>query len=132
MSQADPISLIHKRAGKWWKDGRQEWCAYCGVKLTAKQNDLSHRTQDHVLPKVHRAAGSRDVTIPACRQCNQAKAQKTIPEFLLSRHFKKVRRSPKPNQWPLQDLWLIMALASTEQARSLSRDWPADKSKPHP
>jgi hypothetical protein len=48
----------------------------------------------------------------------------SLPEFLVSQHFQKVRENKHRNQWPLQDLWLVMALAAVERARTHAEAWP--------
>lgn len=118
---ANPIQLISRRTGNWWADDRRNWCAYCGDTLEGQTNGAPKATRDHVVPKAHKG---RHITVPACRPCNQAKANRSLPEFMLTQHFIKVRELARPHQWLLRDLWLVMALASVEQARSLSETWP--------
>ncbi|MBP0440914.1 HNH endonuclease [Tianweitania sediminis] len=121
MSQANPIALISRKTGNWWADDRRHWCAYCGDKLEGKAGSTPKATRDHVLPRAHLG---RHVTIPACRPCNQAKANTSLPDFLLTPYFASVRARERSTRWPLRDLWLVMALAAVEQARSLSDTWP--------
>lgn len=121
MSQANPVDLINKKTGNWWADDRRHWCAYCGDRLEGQVAGAPKSTRDHVLPRAH---VGRHITIPACRPCNQAKANKSLPDFLLTTYFISVRQREKPRRWPLRDLWLVTALAAVEQARSLSETWP--------
>jgi hypothetical protein len=65
------------------------------------------------------------VTIPACQPCNQAKGSRALADFLNSPYFVQARGKKLPKQWSLRDLWLAMALAAVEQARSVSKDWPS-------
>ncbi|MEW9808134.1 HNH endonuclease [Mesorhizobium marinum] len=81
------------------------------------------RTYDHVIPRAHKG---RHVTIPACRPCNATKGKTGLPEFMTSEYFSSIRKKRKPNQWSLRDLWLVMALAAVEQARSNAQAWPVD------
>lgn len=115
---AEPSNLIVRKTGDWWKDDRRNWCAYCGERI-AKASDAGDRvallTRDHVISKAHKG---RHVTIPSCRPCNQEKGSDGLPQFLLSDYFDKVRKRKRPNCWPLRDLWLVMALAAVEQART--------------
>ena len=122
---ADPAALIARRTGDWWQDDRRNWCAYCGIAVkpkgaVAKGQEIA--TRDHVMPRAHKG---RHVTIPACQPCNREKGATGLPAFLLSDYFSKRRDSARPNRWPLRDLWLVMALAAVEQARSESEAWPA-------
>lgn len=84
--------------------------------MTKEQKDPAFSTQDHIVPKAHRPPATPGTTIPACRKCNEAKGKRTLPEFFLSRHFKKVRTRSDQHQWSMRDLWLAMALASVETA----------------
>jgi len=122
MSKTNPISLINKKTGNWWADHRKDWCAYCGVALEKGGTRPATATRDHVFPRAHQG---RHVTIPSCRCCNQAKANKSLAEFMLTPHFNQARERRLPHQWPLRDLWLVMALAAVEQARSFSDEWPS-------
>ena len=119
---ADPIALMKRKTGDWWQDDRRYWCAYCGVAIKGgAERSTGEPTRDHVIPKAHKG---RHVTIPACRECNQKKGKTGLPEFLLTAYFSGVRQRRRPNQWHLRDLWLVMALAAVEQARTYSLNWP--------
>jgi hypothetical protein len=118
---ADPVALITKKTGDWWQDDRRNWCAYCGVSLgnTADANFKRKRTYDHVIPRAHKG---RHVTIPACLPCNANKGKTGLPEFMVGDYFSSIRQTRNPNQWSLRDLWLVMALAAVEQARSAAEE----------
>lgn len=121
---ADPATLISRKTGNWWQDSRRQWCAYCGASIdfNANKSGDANATRDHVIPKSHNAGGMR---IPACRACNVARASKSLPEFLNSEHFNKVRKSEQcSNAWSLRDLWLVLAYAAVEQAYRHSDEWP--------
>ncbi len=110
-----PAALISRRTGDWWQDDRRNWCAYCGSGLGKENATNGKRTRDHVIPRAHKG---RHVTIPACQPCNVQKGKVGLPEFMLTDYFSSVRATRKPNRWSLCDLWLVMALAAVEQARS--------------
>jgi hypothetical protein len=78
-------------------------------------------TADHVIPRAH---GGGSITIPSCRGCNREKGSKSLPEFLASPYFAKIRESKHKNQWSLRDLWLALGLAAVEQARANANTWP--------
>jgi hypothetical protein len=121
---SSPQQLITKRTGDWWQDDRRNWCAYCGIAISNDPKGKARKfTKDHVLSRRH---GNRQVTIPACQQCNTKKGKLPLSEFLLSTDFEQERAKKRPQRWHLRDLWLVMALASVEQARSLENDWPVD------
>ncbi len=119
---ADPAALIVRKTGDWWQDDRRNWCAYCGVALSRKDSALEKPTRDHIISRMHKG---RHVTIPSCRPCNTNKGKYGLPEFMLSKYFVTVRQAKRPNQWSLRDLWLVMAMAAVEQARSNAASWPA-------
>jgi hypothetical protein len=121
---ADPAALITRKTGDWWQDDRRNWCAYCGVSLGENTDAGSKRkrTYDHVIPRAHKG---RHVTIPACQPCNANKGKTGLPEFMVGDYFSSIRQKKRPNQWSLRDLWLVMALAAVEQARSNVEAWPA-------
>ena len=77
----------------------------------------SGATEDHVIPLAHKGG---PVTIPACRGCNVEKGSKSLPEFLTSSYFSKIRENKHRNQWSLRDLWLVLALAAVERASKLN------------
>lgn len=116
---SSPQQLITRRTGDWWQDGRRNWCAYCGIAIAPTPSGKAVRkaTQDHVVSRAHKG---RAVTVPACQPCNQAKGKHALADFLLSPHLHLAREKQRPNRWSMSDLWLVMALASVEQARSLS------------
>lgn len=120
----NPAALISKKTGDWWQDDRRNWCAYCGVSLGDHDESslVRKRTYDHVIPRAHKG---RHVTIPACKPCNAKKGKMGLPEFIVGEYFASIREMKNPNQWSLRDLWLVMALAAVEQARSNAANWPA-------
>ena len=121
---ADPRKLIvYKAGGDWWQDERRNWCAYCGTGLdfAANKRGQANATRDHVIPKSHNTGG---IKIPACRSCNQARAAKSLPEFLGSPYFNGIRSKKRKQAWSLRDLWLVLAYAATEQAYKHSDEWP--------
>jgi len=64
----------------FWNVGPQ-LCHYCDVEL-----NKFNRTKDHVIPRAH--GGSElgfSNLIPACKECNWAKADKKLIVFLLER-----------------------------------------------
>lgn len=107
--------MIARRTGDWWKDERRHWCAYCGDKLAPKaQTPTGRFTRDHVIPRKHKG---RHITIPACQPCNAAKADKGLPEFMLTPYFQDARGKARPHRWLMRDLWLVIALAAVHQAK---------------
>lgn len=111
--------LLFDALGDWWGDDRRKWCAYCGIPMKlrcAKGKPIPPQksTKDHVIPKTHDGGL---VTIPACRSCNQAKGTLSMPEFLLGEHFIEKRKQKHGNQWPVEDLWLVTALAAVKRSR---------------
>ena len=118
---ADAASdLLIDALGDWWKDDRRKWCAYCGIAMKlrcAKGKPIPPQkaTRDHVIAKTH---NGRLITIPACRSCNQAKGTMSMPEFLLSDYFAHKRKQKHRNQWPVEHLWIVTALAAIKQFRS--------------
>jgi hypothetical protein len=122
MPHANPIALLAQKTGNWWADERRNWCAYCGDSLQGRVEGAVKATRDHVLPRAHTG---RHVTIPACRACNLAKSSKSLSEFLLTKDFAKAQSHCRPHRWSIRDLWLVLALAAVEQARSNSQAWPS-------
>jgi 5-methylcytosine-specific restriction endonuclease McrA len=114
MTGTNPAALINRKTGDWWADERRNWCAYCGVAIANEAGKLPSATRDHVVPRAHKG---RHVTIPCCRACNRQKADRGLPEFMLTAYFAGVRSEKRERQWPLRDLWLVVALAAVEQAR---------------
>ena len=113
--QLEPIKLIQRKTGAWWEDERRNWCAYCGRKLEWDQNSSSKQlaTRDHVIPRSHGGA----LTVPSCAPCNIAKGKRSAAEFLTSAYFTQNRGKRPKTEWPLQNLWLVMAMASVELAQ---------------
>lgn len=112
--------LLKEALGDWWNDDRQKWCAYCGIPMRsrcAKGAPIPPQkaTRDHVIPKKHNGGL---VTIPACFACNQAKGTMSIPEFLFSDYFAQMRTRKHRNQWPIEHLWLVTALAAMKRSRN--------------
>jgi hypothetical protein len=120
----NPVELIARKTGDWWQDERRKWCAYCGRQMRHRKGPspaATGATRDHVLPRAHDGGF---VTVPSCRECNQAKGKLSLPEFLGSDFFSKARAVRRPTQWPLRDLWLALAMEAVMQARHHSRSWP--------
>jgi len=118
----NPAALIALKTGDWWQDERRNWCAYCGIRMrTSKGHERvpSGATEDHVIPLAH---GGCPVTIPSCRGCNEAKGSASLPEFLTSSYFDDVRKRRHRYQWPLRNLWLVLAWASVERADRVDCD----------
>ncbi len=114
------FNLLCDALGDWWKDDRRKWCAYCGIAMKlrcAKGTPIPPQkaTRDHVIPKKHNGGL---ITIPACFACNQAKGTMSIPEFLFSDYFTQKRARKHRNQWPIEQLWLVTALAAMKRSRS--------------
>jgi len=112
--------LLCEALGDWWKDDRRNWCAYCGIPMKlrcaeGKPIPPQKATRDHVIPKKHNGGL---VTIPACKSCNQAKGTMSVPEFLFSDYFMKKRKHKHRNQWPVEHLWMVTALAAVRRSRS--------------
>lgn len=120
----NPASLITRKTGNWWCDERRNWCAYCGAGIGGERQRTA--TRDHVVPRAHKG---RHVTIPCCGECNRQKGRQSLPEFMLTNYFTKVRAAGNGHAWPLRDLWLVMALAAVEQARNNSAEWPGGGKK---
>jgi 5-methylcytosine-specific restriction endonuclease McrA len=56
-------------------------CIYCNVELTSE-----NRTQDHVIPRCRGGSQlGRDNLEPACVECNSAKGDLSLLEFLVTR-----------------------------------------------
>jgi len=112
--------LLSDALGNWWQDDRRKWCAYCGIAMKlrcAKGVPIPPQkaTRDHVIPRKHRGGL---VTIPACRACNEAKGAMSVPEFLFSNYFAEKRRHKHRNQWPVEHLWIVSALAAVKRSRA--------------
>ena len=119
--------LLGDALGDWWKDDRRRWCAYCGIAMKvrcAKGIPIPPQkaTRDHVFPKKHDGGL---VTIPACRSCNAAKGAMSVPEFLFSAYFLAKRRQKHRNQWPVEHLWMVTALAAVKRSRRAAPLRPA-------
>ena len=115
-------ALVHLTLGDWWKDDRRNWCAYCGIPMrrTAKKGSpvpSTKSTRDHVIPRRHHGGL---LTIPACRACNSAKGALSLPQFLLTDHFRERRKHRHRNQWTLDRLWLVAAAAALKRSAALS------------
>lgn len=111
--------LLRDVLGYWYNDERRKWCAYCGIPMKlscskGKPVPPQKATRDHVIPRKHHG---RDVTIPACRACNQAKGTMSMPEFLVSDYFAQKRKHKHKNQWAVEHLWMVTALAAAERSR---------------
>jgi len=63
-----------------WNVGKTR-CVYCNCQLTRE-----NRTQDHVIPRCRGGSQmGRDNLEPACVDCNSAKGDKSLLEFLVTR-----------------------------------------------
>ena len=112
--------LLSDALGNWWTDERRKWCAYCGIPMIlrcAKGKPIPPQkaTRDHVIPKKHDGGL---ITIPSCFSCNQAKGTMSVPEFLFSAHFIERRKRKHRNQWPIEHLWMVTALAALKRSRN--------------
>jgi hypothetical protein len=119
----DPADLIARKTGDWWQDERRNCCAYCGRQMRRRKGPspaLTGATRDHVIPRAHNGGF---VTVPSCRECNQAKGSLGLPEFLSSDYF-AARSIRRPSQWTLRDLWLAVAMEAVMQARYHAAKWP--------
>lgn len=133
-SATNPVTLISRKTGNWWQDYRRNWCAYCGISIDFNTKKPGHpkATKDHVIPKSHKG---RHVTIPCCAHCNSQKGMASLPEFMLTDYFNKIRSEDRPHKWPLSNLWLVLAWAAVEQARDhmteeLPKAFPKDVALP--
>ena len=125
---ADPAVLISRKTGDWWQDDRRHWCAYCGVDVVPTKGPAkmpTSLTRDHVIPRAQAQPG-RSITIPCCKACNAKKGKTSLPEFMATPYFTKIRARERPHRWSMRDLWLVMAMAAVEQARSQDA-WTADE-----
>ncbi len=112
------INIISNSIGDWWKDDRRQWCAYCGItmKLSCTPGEIipaNKATRDHVIPKKIAKVG---LTIPACRTCNQEKGALSLPEFMGSDYFTKIRKRKHKNKWSDKDLWKVQGLAALKKS----------------
>jgi hypothetical protein len=107
------IRLTWKKIDDCWSDGRRFWCAFCGIPMKRRGVSETSATRDHIVPKAH---GGRFVTIPACRKCNQAKADMSLDAFLESDYFAAVRKHRHRHQWPFHELWYALAREAIRQA----------------
>lgn len=106
-------------ATPWWQDGRQKHCAYCGIAMRqrGKAQVPTKATADHIIPTCH---GGPALTIPSCRACNEAKAAKSLPEFLVTGYFQNLRANKKHGRaWPLHELWAVHAIAALRKTHEL-------------
>jgi hypothetical protein len=114
------FNLLSEALGDWWNDGRQKWCAYCGIAMKlrcAKGKPIppEKATRDHVISKKHKGGL---LTIPACFACNQAKGAMSVPEFLLCECFTQERKQKDRRPWSIEHLWMVTALAAVKRSRS--------------
>ena len=121
---AAALLLIAKAArdAAWWKDDRRHWCAYCGIPMRRRlplkgPQPLSLATRDHVISKSHQGGL---LTIPACRGCNRAKGAMSLPEFIKSPLFLDARKHKHKHQWPIDELWMMVAASALKRAIKLS------------
>lgn len=110
------LRLTWKKVGDWWDDERRFWCAYCGHPMRRRGVGETSATKDHIVPKSH---GGRFVKIPACRKCNQAKADMSLHAFLESGYFAEIRKHKHKYQWPAYELWYALAQEAIMQATRL-------------
>ena len=107
------VKLTWKKVDDCWRDDRRFWCAYCGLPMRRRGIGETSATKDHIVPKAH---GGRFVKLPACRKCNQAKADMSLDAFLGTEYFVGVRKHRHPYQWPIHELWYALAREATLQA----------------
>jgi hypothetical protein len=102
----------------WWKDERSRHCAYCGIMMGTREGckELFKKTHDHIIPVAQNGPG---VTIPACFGCNREKADKSLPEFLKSRYFKRKRKVKHGKAWPESELWAAFCIAALRKTAEL-------------
>lgn len=63
------------------RDHAYGWpCPYCWTVMTRNVREL-HPTWDHVIPKGKGGTDARANLLPVCWTCNQAKRDRTLPEF---------------------------------------------------
>ena len=62
---------------KGWLKGTLKKCPYCGVGLSAK-----NATVDHIIARSRGGSNKRANRILACRECNKAKRNKSVYEFI--------------------------------------------------
>jgi hypothetical protein len=114
----------------WWRDGREKHCAYCGIAMRQKGTAQvpTKATADHIIATSH---GGPALTIPACRACNEAKASKGLPEYLVSDYFQNLRANKKHGRaWPLHELWAVHAIAALRKTNELMEKVPTAPMKP--
>jgi len=66
---------------------QDDLCAYCGIVMlarTGKKNRDSYPTIDHIVPLSKKGPDNLLNTLAACRNCNEAKANLPLDEFLQS------------------------------------------------
>ena len=117
------------RAGQsspWWRDDRAKHCAYCGIAMRQRgmKQVPTKATRDHIIPTAH---GGPNVTIPACRECNEAKAEQSLPQFLSGEYFAGKRSKKHGKAWPEQQLWAAYAVATLRKTHDLMRRQPGSK-----
>ena len=118
-NKTDIESLISAGfAAPWWKDGREKNCAYCGVMMRQRgqMQVPTKATADHIIPLCE--AGPA-ITIPSCRSCNEAKGAQSLPAFLQSDHFKKIRLKKHGKAWLEHELWAVHSVASLRKTYEL-------------
>lgn len=85
------------------KAGSKILCYYCEREIDAARyggDNLIYSTRDHMFPKSKGGKDSHTNIVNACNQCNQLKADMTIPQFIAT--LKKYK-TDHPN-----DIFLIM------------------------
>ena len=122
------VRLAFRKVDDWWEDHRRFLCAYCGMQMRRRGVAPTSATKDHIVPKAH---GGLFVTVPACRKCNQAKADKSVEAFLGTAYFAEVRKHKHKYQWPLSELWLAVAREAIAQM-SMHQKREAQRGKPVP
>lgn len=103
-------------SGPWWHDGRERHCAYCGIMMRKTGVAPTSATRDHVIPLAH---GGANLTIPACRECNAAKADKSLPEHIAGPHFAEKRAKKHGKAWPVHELLAAHAVAALKLTYAL-------------
>jgi len=90
------------------------------IDFASNEPGKANATRDHVIPKKH----GGQVKIPSCKECNDSKKTLDLAAFLCSPYLTSRRKKHKNDKsWPLQHVWLVMALAAVQ--RAMQEDAPA-------
>lgn len=72
-----PMSQRKKYLQEHWKPGADNYCFYCGQKIPRK-----FRSIDHLMPISRGGTHDEDNLVLCCRQCNNAKSDMMLAEFV--------------------------------------------------